>query len=250
LNILPDRPVNGRQGGTVTALPVEDAGVAPETRGGATRQRILDAAERLFSEHGINGVSLRTITAEARANSAAANYHFGTKKRLLDAVFERHATGMAEEREALLADCRPAPGRRPLLEQIISAFLEPGMRGRHGGATFARLRARMLAESSEQTRELYAIHFNDSSACFLEALGNALPELPAHDLHWRFHMLLGAMVYTLANPGRIQILTEDACDPSDPDQALDYLVPMLAQMFCGPPIAHAVNPVQILRTVN
>jgi len=250
LNILPDRPVNGRQGGTVTALPVEDAGVAPETRGGATRQRILDAAERLFSEHGINGVSLRTITAEAGANSAAANYHFGTKKRLLDAVFERHATGMAEERGTLLADCRPAPGRRPLLEQIISAFLEPGMRGRHGGATFARLRARMLAESSEQTRELYAIHFNDSSACFLEALGNALPELPVHDLHWRFHILLGAMVYTLANPGRIQILTEDACDPSDPDQALDYLVPMLAQMFCGPPIAHAVNPVQILRTVN
>ncbi|MBT3402052.1 MAG: TetR family transcriptional regulator, partial [Rhodospirillaceae bacterium] len=124
---------------------MEDAGVAPETRGGATRQRILDAAERLFSEHGINGVSLRTITAEAGANSAAANYHFGTKKGLLDAVFERYATGMAEERETLLADCHPAPGRPPLLEQIISAFLEPGMRGSHGGATFARLRARMLA---------------------------------------------------------------------------------------------------------
>ena len=234
----------------MTALPVEDAGVAPETRGGATRQRILDAAERLFSEHGINGVSLRTITAEAGANSAAANYHFGTKKGLLDAVFERYATGMAEERETLLADCHPAPGRPPLLEQIISAFLEPGMRGRHGGATFARLRARMLAESSAQTRELYAIHFNDSSSRFLEALGNALPDLPAHDLHWRFHMLLGAMVYTLANPGRIQILTEDACDPSDPDQALDYLVPMLAQMFCSPPIAHATNPVEMLRTVK
>lgn len=234
----------------MTALPLEDAGVAPETRGETTRQRILDAAERLFSERGINGVSLRTITADAGANSAAANYHFGSKKGLLDAVFERHATGMAEERETMLAACRAAPDRPPLLEQIIAAFLEPGMRGRHGGATFARLRARMLAESSEQTRELYAIHFNDSSGRFLEALGKALPDLPAHDLHWRFHMLLGAMVYTLANPGRIQILTEDACDPSDPDQALDYLVPMLAQMFSSPPIARTANPVEMLRTVN
>lgn len=234
----------------MTALPIEDAGVAPEPRGEATRQRILDAAERLFSEHGINGVSLRTITATADANSAAANYHFGSKKGLLDAVFERHATGMAAERETLLAACASAPDRPPLLEQIISAFLEPGMRGRHGGVTFARLRARMLAESSEQTRELYAIHFNDSSGHFLEALGNAMPELPARDLYWRFHMMLGAMVYTLANPGRIQVLTEDACDPSDPNQALDYLVPMLAQMFCGPPIADTASPVEMLRTVN
>ena len=234
----------------MTALPIEDAGVAPEPRGEATRQRILDAAERLFSEYGINGVSLRTITATADANSAAANYHFGSKQGLLAAVFERHATGMAAEREKLLAACESAPGRPPLLEQIISAFLEPGMRGSHGGVTFARLRARMLAESSEQTRELYALHFNDSSGNFLDALGNALPDLPAHDLYWRFHMMLGAMVYTLANPGRIQILTEDACDPSDPDQALDYLVPMLAQMFCSPPIAHAANPVKLLRNVN
>ncbi len=234
----------------MTALPIEDAGIAPGPRGEATRQRILDAAERLFSEHGINGVSLRTITAEAGANSAAANYHFGSKKGLLDAVFERHATGMAEERAKLLADCRDAPGRPPLMEQIISAFLEPGMRGEHGGATFARLRGRMLAESSDQTRELYALHLNDSTGRFLDAIGAALPALPAHDLHWRFHMMLGAMVYTLANPGRIQILTEGACDPSDPDQALDYLVPMLAQIFSGPPIADAVNPVEMLRTVN
>lgn len=232
----------------MTALPMEEAGVAPEPRGEATRQRILDAAVRLFSKHGINGVSLRAITAEASANSAAANYHFGSKKGLLDAVFERHASGIAAEREALLADCRVAAHRPPLLEQIISAFLEPGMRGAHGGATFARLRGRMLAESSEHTRELYALHFNNSSGRFLEALGDALPDLPAYDLYWRFHMLLGAMVYTLANPGRIQILSSQACDPSDPDAALGYLVPMLAQIFRSEPIPQSAAVPADLRT--
>lgn len=234
----------------MTALPLEktqeDAGVVSETRGEATRQRILDTAVRLFSEHGINGVSLRTITAEAGVNSAAANYHFGSKKGLLEAVFAGHAAGISDERETLLAGCHAAPGRPPLLEQIISAFLEPGMRGLHGGTTFARLRGRMLAESSEHTRELYATHFNDSSGRFLDALGAALPELPPEDLYWRFHLMLASMVYTLANPGRIQILTDGACDPSDPDEALGYLVPMLAQIFRGPPIALAANTAEPL----
>jgi AcrR family transcriptional regulator len=240
LNIAPKnvRATDGL-GGTVTALHADDTASGAESPGEATRQRILDAAVRLFSEHGINGVSLRTITAEADANSAAANYHFGSKQGLVEAVFARHAAGIAEERHALLDGCRAAPGRPPLLEQIVAAFLEPSMRGQHGGTTFARLRARMIAENTEDTRRLYARYFDDSSGRFLAALRAALPELPAEDLHWRFHIMLGAMVYTLANPGRIQILTDGACDPSDPDAALDYLVPMLSQMFRGAPIAAA-----------
>lgn len=230
----------------MSALPLEevgeDAAVAGDARGEATRQRILDAAEKLFSEHGSNGVSLRAITAEAGANSAAANYHFGSKTGLLEAVFARHATGIAEERDAMLRACKAEPGRPPLLEQIVRAFLEPGMRGQHGGTGFARFRGRMLAENTEHTRELYARYFNDSTGHFLNAFKAALPDLPAHDLHWRFHVMLGAMVYTLANPGRIQILTQGACDPSDFDQALDNLVPMLAQMFRNPAMPNTGTP--------
>jgi AcrR family transcriptional regulator len=242
------RPTDA-MGGKVTALPLEKAG---EARGELTRQRILDAAQKLFSEHGSNGVSLRAITAEAGANSAAANYHFGSKMGLLEAVFARHATGIADERETLLQDCRAEPGRPPLLEQIVRAFLEPGMRGQHGGNGFARFRGRMLAENTEQTRELYACYFNDSTGQFLDALQDALPDLSSHDLHWRFHIMLGTMVYTLANPGRIQILSNGDCDPSDPGQALDTLVPMIAQLFRNPTMSpartsetlHDINSIQ------
>ena len=44
------------------------------------------------------------------------------------------------------------------------------------------------------------------------ALSRALPRLPGEDVHWRFHVLLGAMVYTLMNPGRIQVITEHDAD--------------------------------------
>ena len=138
------------------SIAAHNADVAIDPRGESTRARILDSAEYLFSEHGVNGASLRTIVAHAGVNTAAVHYHFGSKQGLLEAVFARHIVPMAEERLKLLAECREGEGRPPLLQQIISAFLDPGMRGRHGGATFARLRARMAADASDETRALLA----------------------------------------------------------------------------------------------
>ena len=54
-----------------------------------TVERILDAAEILFAERGFAETSLRTITSAAGVNLAAVNYHFGSKKALIQAVFVR-----------------------------------------------------------------------------------------------------------------------------------------------------------------
>jgi len=213
--------------------------ISNDTRGDSTRTRILDSAEHLFSECGVNGVSLRTIVAHAGVNTAAVHYHFGSKYGLLEAVFARRIVPIAKERLDLLAKCHQNPSLPPLLHQIIAAFLEPGMTGRHGGATFARLRARLAADASEETRSLLVQYFDDSSGQFLKALAKALPNLPATDLYWRFHFMLGTMVYTMANPGRIQALTKNECDPSDMDASLAYLVPFLAQGFLADPIPKA-----------
>jgi len=47
-----------------------------------TQDRLLNAAEKLFAEHGISETSLRAITTEAQANLAAVNYHFHSKEGL------------------------------------------------------------------------------------------------------------------------------------------------------------------------
>ncbi len=54
-----------------------------------TKERILDAAEHLFSEHDLSATSLRAITSAAQVNLAAVNYHFGNKEGLIHAVFAR-----------------------------------------------------------------------------------------------------------------------------------------------------------------
>ena len=103
---------------------------APARRSGArsqpTRERILDAAERLFAQRGFHGVSIRDITGEAGVDVALANYHFGSKHGLLEAVFARRAEELNTERLARL-DAVLATGRRkaPTLEEIIDAFTHP-----------------------------------------------------------------------------------------------------------------------------
>lgn len=59
---------------------------AARADGGGTRQRVLDAAIRLFADRGFAGVTVREICREADANLAAVNYHFGDKLGLYMAV--------------------------------------------------------------------------------------------------------------------------------------------------------------------
>ena len=54
-----------------------------------TTERILDAAERLFADHGFEGTSIRDIVDSAKVNLAAIHYHFRSKEALLEAVLTR-----------------------------------------------------------------------------------------------------------------------------------------------------------------
>ncbi|MCT9077468.1 TetR/AcrR family transcriptional regulator [Streptomyces fulvoviolaceus] len=58
----------------------------------ATREALLDAAERLFAEHGVYAVANRQISeAAGQGNNTAVSYHFGAKAELVRAIVRRHA---------------------------------------------------------------------------------------------------------------------------------------------------------------
>ena len=195
------------------------------------KQRLLEAGEELFAEHGWNGVSIRTIAAKAEVSLAALNYHFGEKEKLLAEIFAARARPIAAERIRLLEALR-ADGDLSL-ETVIEAFLSPALTvsTEFGGRVFIKLRARLATEPVAFSRRILADAFDESSRLYLAALQDLLPDLAPADLAWRFHFSLGAMLYTMADPGRIQSLTNGVCDPSDAQAALRHLVPFLAAGF-------------------
>jgi len=89
----------------------------------ATRERIMRSAERLFAERGIDAVSVRDITTDADANSAAIHYHFGSKVGLVEAILDWRAAEVGARRAAWLDRIEAADS--PTLRDVVEAFVVP-----------------------------------------------------------------------------------------------------------------------------
>jgi AcrR family transcriptional regulator len=226
-------------GRAVPAPTAERKPVAPKASL-SVRERILLVAERLFAEHGMSGVGLRAITAEAEVNLASIAYHFGSKEGLLEELFALRAAPIAQERLRLLARCREG-NKTPALEDILDAFLRPaltlGAQPQFGGPAFVKLRARLATEPETLARKILSKAFDQSSKAFIDAIAQALPRLARAEVEWRFHFMLGAMFYTMANSGRIQALTDGRCDPGNVKRALHHMIPFLAAGFRSAPVS-------------
>jgi len=206
----------------------------------SVRDRILEVAERLFAEYGMSGVGLRAISSEAKVNLASIAYHFGSKDGLLEALFSQRAAPIAEERLRLLAQCSGKTDR-PKLEDILEAFLRPalvlGVQPQFGGPAFVKLRARLATEPEALSRKILSKAFDLSSRKFIDAIVGALPGLPRAEVEWRFHFMLGAMFYTMADSGRIQALTKGRIDPGNVKRALRHMIPFLVAGFRSAPVS-------------
>ena len=173
------------------------------TKGEAgTRDRVLDVAERLFAERGLNAVSIRDITSEAEANLGAINYHFGTKEGLIVAVLERRMAPLEEKRlKALDAVEAAAKSGQPKLEAVLEAIFRPAveqaMDSKRGGATFSKILARLLVEPNPAAEQVIRCHFEPMIRRFDAALMRAMPKLTHQDVFWRMHLLIGALHHSL-----------------------------------------------------
>ncbi len=199
----------------------------------ATKDRILDAAESLFMEHGFEATSLRSITAAAGVNLAAVNYHFGSKEELFQAVLTRRLDPMNQERLDLLAalEAAAAPGA-VRCEHILSAMFVPALRlardPERGGKNFLRLLGRAYADPAPFIRRFLSAQYAVMIARFKAAFARALPELPPKELSWRLHFIMGALSYTLAGTDALKLIAELApTDAGNDEMLLRRLAPFL-----------------------
>lgn len=207
-----------------------------------TKNRLLDAAERLIAEHGYSGTSLRAVTAEAGANTAAIHYHFGSKVALLEAIFERRVRDVNDERLARLAEQQARHPDGVPIDRLLEAFFLPALlriaSEDEGWARFTRVMGRILGESGDHVQAIHEV-FAEVRLKFFPAFREALPHLDAASFTWRLFFLLGAMCNLLSDPERVKAISHGLCDTSDPEAtAAQFLAFAEAAL-----IAPAVSPV-------
>jgi AcrR family transcriptional regulator len=90
-----------------------------------TKGRILQVAEKLFSEKGFSSVSIRDITQSADCNVAAVNYHFGTKENLYHDVFRQRILPRMEKIRSRIIDHlgqSPDPGLETVIRALVTTL--------------------------------------------------------------------------------------------------------------------------------
>lgn len=206
-------------------------GVSMETKG-----KILTAAESLFAEHGLNGVSLRQITAKAGVNLASVNYHYYDKETLCREIITRrlraiNATRLAEltQAEARLAG-RPVP-----LVEIMGILAHPLFLTDNDptvyNAASRRLLGRIFSEPLPFSAEVFSTELRLVMARFGQAIRRHTPSLSPEDFLWRYSLVVGAMHHALATLHDMKDRTNSICRNDDPESALRNFIVFAAQAF-------------------
>jgi AcrR family transcriptional regulator len=179
-----------------------------------TKSRILDAAERLIAEFGLD-VSLRTITAEARVNLAAVNYHFQSKDALWEALVARRFEPMNAKRIASLNALEAEFPAGPLpLERVLEAFLGPVLdMGVEQPEHIRPMMGRLFTLPEEFLRRIFNRHFAPIASRFNAAFARAVPEIPDDERIWRLVFAIGSMVHVMNWSKLMPLLTPGPPDP-------------------------------------
>lgn len=168
----------------------------------ATRTLILDTAERLFGEKGVDGTSVRDITREAGVNLGAINYHFGSKDSLIVEVFMRRLEPLNRERLRRLDALEREAGGKPLeLEAILCAFFRPiiehvaddTLSSALSFNRFVQLLSRSFQEPNPELKSLLKQHFEHICTRFDAAIMKTVPEVSPSEVFWRVNFLIGAL---------------------------------------------------------
>jgi AcrR family transcriptional regulator len=216
-------------------------GVRNNEAGQETRTRLLDAAEQLFAERGLDAVSVRDITELADANTAAIHYHFGSKQDLITAVLERRATAMGQRRGELLdrLDERRSVALRDVVEAAIvqptAELVAEGSGGRNYVAFLA-----ALGSHADLVALVVDVYDPYTERC-LRALERVTPDLPDDVRLQRFAVGKDLANRLLGQPhGQVQLWVERRLPGTG--AVADSLVDLLVGIFSAPVTGAARAP--------
>lgn len=179
-----------------------EAAPAPSSRVAA----ILNAAERAFGEHGYAGASMRTIAEDAGVAQALVHYHYASKDKLYEAVFERRSSAINQHRGKLL-DALFASERAATVEDVLAIAFTPLSDIFHGDdaanlALYVQLVASVSLGSDERSRRIRETFYDPIAERVIDALHTVLPGISREHAIWAYLFSVGARQQAHALNGR------------------------------------------------
>ena len=190
-----------------------------------SRERLILAAERLFAERGIDGVSLREINkAAGQKNVSGLQYHFGTKADLIAAAWQHRIPGIDSRRKAMLKGLKKT-GSRSDLRRILQAMVVPFVEQLDSGRNerfYVRFVAQLFSHPAIREAEFSSDGYRESYRAAQRLLEARLPGRLARK---RLALVVGNIIHALADleirlvkhgrpamPERIDLFVNDLLD--------------------------------------
>lgn len=187
-------------------------------RGEATRERVLDAAERCFASEGFEAVTIRQIARAAEVTLGVVSFHGGSKEDLFKTVLARRVTTLDNLRKAALAAVRARGDMtiRDVVDAYLTPYLDIASRGDPQWRAYAQLIARVASNDDyfPEVRELY----DPTARIFIAELQRLRPGASAEELATVLTLTVASMLSIVASRARIAGLS----DSDEIDQPISY----------------------------
>lgn len=182
-----------------------------------TLEHILDAAEFLFSKHGLYGVTLRDVAIEVGVHTSLMHYYFEDKSALFKAVFVRRAHVTSERRMKALDEYEKAARGKPTVAGALHAFLDTDFdlytNGGDGWRNYGAFGSQV--SNTPEGAAMFDEHFDPVVLRLIDILKKALPDVPEEEIFWGYHFVTGSLMHSLSRSGRLDRLSNGLCRSDD-----------------------------------
>ncbi len=203
-----------------------------------TKQLLIDTAERLMAEQGVEHVSLRQITlAAGQRNTAALHYHFGSRQGLIEAIFAARVTPINERRLRMLEEIERT-GRTGELRAVVAARVWPlaeRLLESDGEDYYVRFLAQAnLCPQIDVARLLHG-GLDEGLIRTSHLIQQILPAIPRTRLNQRIALSGSLMVYALAERQTGMRRPRPRGWRSEMSRYVDNLIDLIAGGLSAPP---------------
>jgi len=167
-----------------------------------TKEAIMDAAEIVMAEHGVDGASIRAIVGRADANTAAIHYHFNSRDGLIAAMLRRHGRSVSRRRSEMIAEFDRI-GSVPTPMDIVKSYADPMIellvQKGEAGRRWLRFLARLQSDGKGLHIQAEFKRYPQMRERLSDLTRQACPHVSDTELRERVTMVIDTMLQSLAN---------------------------------------------------